>query len=95
MNKLPHRESGVALVLVLSLAAVLGLLVLQLALTAKSQATRAQSLIDRAEADLAARSASADLSFALLTQPWVERDSDKSNNETATTLPEVWNFRAD
>jgi type II secretory pathway component PulK len=95
MNKFNRRERGVALVLVLSLAAVLGLLVLQLALTAKSQATRAQSLIDRAEADLVARSASADLSFALLTQPWVERDSDKFNNETATTLPEVWNFRSD
>jgi type II secretory pathway component PulK len=95
MNNRSTRQSGVALVLVLSLAAVLGLLVLQLALTAKSQTSRAQSLIDRAEADLLARSASADLSFSLLTAPWVESKSQTSDGIAANSLPAVWNFRSE
>jgi len=95
MNNRSTRQSGVALVLVLSLAAVLGLLVLQLALTAKSQTSRAQSLIDRAEADLLARSASADLSFCLLTATWVESKSQTSDGIAANSLPAVWNFRSE
>lgn len=95
MSNRSTRQSGVALVLVLSLAAVLGLLVLQLALTAKSQTARAQSLIDRAEADLLARSASADLSFYLLTAPWVESKSQTSDGIAANSLPAVWNFRSE
>lgn len=95
MNNRSTRQSGVALVLVLSLAAVLGLLVLQLALTAKSQTSRAQSLIDRAEADLLARSAAADLSFSLVTSAWVEKASGSSEAVTANNLPAVWNFRSE
>ena len=94
MSNRRSRQSGVALVLVLSLVAVLGLLVLQFALAAKSQSGRAQALVDRAEADLIARSAAADLSFALLTSTWIER-AEASGTTSETTLPEVWNFRSE
>jgi general secretion pathway protein K len=82
----PRRERGVALVQVLLITGIIGLLMLQLALTAREQVTRATLVADRVEADLRARSREAAVIYSLLTLPW-ERDA-KSPNPYAV----AWNF---
>jgi type II secretory pathway component PulK len=66
-----RRQSGVAMVLVLALTIVLGMLVLQFSLTAKSQVEQSRVLIDRARAELQLHSLESALLFDLLTEPRV------------------------
>jgi hypothetical protein len=75
-----RQQKGVALILVLMVTGVLGLLVLQISLTAREHTDRAQRLIDRANADLRARSATAALLFSLATHEWgAAADPDNSD----------------
>ena len=48
----PKRQQGVALIMVLMITGILGLLMLQIGLTAREHVARAQKLLDRAEATL-------------------------------------------
>lgn len=83
-----RASRGVALILVLMITAVLGLLMLQLGLTAKDHTNRAQRLVDRATADVRLRSVQSALLFELATRPW-----EKSSDFDASTFPgEFWNF---
>ena len=85
---MPRSSSGVALILVLMITAVLGLLMLQLGLTAKDHTKRAQRLLDRATADLQLRSVQSALLFEMATRPW-----EKSSDVDDSTFPgEPWNF---
>ncbi len=81
------HQRGAALILVLMITFILGLLMLQMSLTAKEQVARAQLLADRAEAELRAESREVALTFTLLTEPWAE--SVANDNPYAT----AWNFR--
>lgn len=86
-----RRQRGIALILVLMVTGILGLLMLQVGLTAREHVARAQRLSDRAEAELLAQSREAAMAFTLLTQPWVERppvEGAPSNPYAA-----AWNFR--
>jgi general secretion pathway protein K len=80
------RESGVALIQVLLITGIIGLLMLQLALTAREQMGRAVLVADRVEADLRARSRETAVLYTLLTIPWVQ-DSKSANPYVA-----AWNF---
>lgn len=83
-----RTSTGVALILVLMITAVLGLLMLQLGLTAKDHTNRAQRLLDRATADVQLRSVQSALLFEMATRPW-----EKSADFDAATFPgEFWNF---
>lgn len=64
-------QNGVVIFVVLATLAILGILCLQTALNARDQINRARTLVERAEANLALRSAEAEVSLALLTRPWV------------------------
>lgn len=75
------RERGVALILVLMVTGVLGLLILQISLTAKEHTRRAQRLVDRVNADLGLRSADAALLFALATHEWGGSREHESSDE--------------
>jgi type II secretory pathway component PulK len=83
------RQRGTALILVLMITVILGLLMLQMALTAREQVARAQLLADRAEAELRTQSREMALGFSLLTQPWAGPVA--ADNPYAT----VWNFRGE
>jgi general secretion pathway protein K len=85
----PARERGVALVQVLLITGIIGLLMLQLALTAREQVARAMLVADRVEADMRARSREAAVLYTLLTVPWV-RDPKSPNPYVA-----AWNFTGD
>jgi general secretion pathway protein K len=82
----PARERGVALVQVLLITGIVGLLMLQLALTAREQVGRAVLVADRIEADMRGRSREAAVLYTLLTMPWV-RDAKSANPYVA-----AWNF---
>jgi general secretion pathway protein K len=82
----PSHERGVALVQVLLITGIIGLLMLQLALTAREQVARAMLVADRVEADMRARSREAAVLYTLLTVPWV-RDPKSPNPYVA-----AWNF---
>jgi type II secretory pathway component PulK len=84
------HQRGTALILVLMLSVILGLLMLQMGLTAREQVTHAQLLDDRAEADLRAQSREAAMEYTLLTEPWVRpavasRVSTTTDNTAANT----------
>jgi len=64
-----RHQSGVAMVFVLALTVVLGMLMLQFSLTAKSQLAQATILLDRARAETLAHSLESELLFLLLTEP--------------------------
>jgi type II secretory pathway component PulK len=81
------HQRGTALILVLMITFILGLLMLQMSLTAREQVARAQLLADRAEAELRAESREVALTFTLLTQPWA--GSVATDNPYAA----AWNFR--
>ena len=83
-----NRERGAALILVLMVTGVLGLLILQLGLTARDQVERSQRLLDRARAELRWHTHEAELKFALLTQPWVTG----SSVATAGGISTRWRF---
>lgn len=91
-------QQGVALIVVLMLVAVLGLLMLQLSLTAKANTARAQNLLDRTRAELGAQSALAELTFSLLTNNWViqnQADTVSAADELVEAYPARWNFRGE
>jgi type II secretory pathway component PulK len=81
------HQRGAALILVLMITFILGLLMLQMSLTAREQVARAQLLADRAEAELRAESREVALAFTLLTQPWAGPAADDNPYAAA------WNFR--
>lgn len=83
-------QHGVALILVLMVTAVLGLLILQISLTAKEHTSRAQRLLDRAEVDLKVRSANAELLFSLATNEWGRG----GNPESSDPIARIWRFDA-
>lgn len=85
------HQRGVALVLVLMITAVLGLLMLQIGLTAREQVSRASQLIDRAEAELRLRSANATLLYSLATEPWQPR----ADLATTDAIAQAWNFHGE
>lgn len=65
-----RRPRGIALIQVLLISGIIGLLMLQLSLTASEQVDRARRIADRVEAGFAAETQESALLFALLTQPW-------------------------
>lgn len=81
-----NRQSGVAMILVLMVSGILGLLMLQVSLTASEHLSRAQQLTDRVTAELAAQSREAAMHYSLLTEPW--RPQVRSESAYAA----VWNF---
>jgi len=81
------RQRGIALIQVLLITGILGLLMLQMGLTAREQVARAQALADRAELHLAAQSRESALLYSLLTEPLVQ--DPQSDNPYAA----AWNFR--
>jgi general secretion pathway protein K len=80
------RQRGVALVQVLLITGIIGLLMLQLALTAREQVARALLVADRVEADMRSRSREAAVLHTLLTFPWVR------NRESPNPYVAAWNF---
>lgn len=82
------KNRGVALVLVLMIVSVLGLLTLQIGLTAKEQASRAQRLVDRASAEMALRSAQSNLLLAMVTSDWAPAANAPVTNDFAAK----WRF---
>jgi type II secretory pathway component PulK len=82
-----NRQAGIALIQVLLVAGIIGLLMLQMGLTAREQVSHAQALADRAELQLAAQSREAALLYSLLTEPMVHVEESKNPYVAA------WNFR--
>ena len=80
------RERGIALIQVLLIAGIIGLLMMQLGLTAREQVARAKRLDDRATLELAALSRESALIYTLLTEPWV------GNPDSANPYAAAWNF---
>jgi type II secretory pathway component PulK len=83
------RQHGIALIQVLLVTGIIGLLMLQLGLTAREQVARAQALADRAELQLAAQSREAALLYSLLTEPMARVP--ESRNPYAA----AWNFEGE
>lgn len=84
----PKTQNGVVVLIVLSILAVIGILLLQVSLNARDELARAQALVDRAEGALRLREAEADLAMALVTLPWRGGDETRSGNP----LARVWRF---
>lgn len=84
-----HRERGIALIQVLLVSGIIGLLMLQMGLTAREQVARAQALADRAELQLAAQSRESALLYSLLTEPLLRNPA--SENPYAA----AWNFQGE
>jgi type II secretory pathway component PulK len=80
------RQRGIALIQVLLIAGIIGLLMMQLGLTAREQVSRAKRLDDRATLELAALSRESALVYTLLTEPWV------GNPDSANPYAAAWNF---
>jgi len=81
-----HRQRGIALIQVLLVTGIIGLLMLQMGLTAREQVARAQALADRAELQLAAQSREAALLYSLLTEPLAR------NPESDNPYAAAWSF---
>lgn len=84
-----RSQRGVALILVLMITGVLGLLLLQIGLTAKEHTARAQRLLERAETDLKLRSVNAELLLAMATESW----GFNPNTPPKSPYAQLWNFR--
>jgi general secretion pathway protein K len=84
-----RRERGIALIQVLLITGIIGLLMLQIGLTAREQVAHAQALADRSELQLAAQSREAALTYTLLTEP-LARVPDSENPYAA-----AWNFHGE
>ena len=80
------HQRGIALIQVLLITGIIGLLMLQMGLTAREQVARAQALADRAELHLAAQSRESALLYSLLTEPLAQDPT--SDNPYAV----AWNF---
>ena len=87
-----QRARGVALIMVLMITGVLGLLMLQIGLTARDHVARAQLLVDRAEASLRLQSRESAMVFSLMTQEWFEGKADQNS---ANPYAAKWNFRGE
>lgn len=74
------------MILVLMITGILGLLMLQVSLTAREHVARAQLLADRVDLALGGQSREAAMYFTLLTQTWVEQP--QADNPYAA----AWNF---
>jgi general secretion pathway protein K len=81
-------NSGVALILVLMVTAILGILMLQIGLTARDQLRQTEILQFRAEASLALHSRESALLFSLLTNRWLPIEGAITTNPYAS----AWNF---
>jgi len=81
-----RRERGIALIQVLLIAGIIGMLMLQLGLTAREQVAMAKRLDDRATLQLKATSRESAILYSLLTEPMV-RKPDSGNPYAA-----AWNF---
>lgn len=79
-------QRGIALIQVLLVSGIIGLLMLQMGLTAREQVARAKLIADRAELQLAAQSRESALLYSLLTEPMAPRPG--SENPYAA----AWNF---
>lgn len=90
MNRMSRRfrVEGVALVLVLMIVGTISILMLNIAITVRSQVERAQAVLDRNTAALALRSDESRLAFALLTENWVETPAGVSPDPNRP----AWNF---
>lgn len=80
------RQRGIALIQVLLVTGIIGLLMLQMGLSARDQVRRAEALAARAELALRAQSSESAIVFSMLTQPLIERP-DSDNPYVA-----AWNF---
>lgn len=81
-----RKPRGIALIQVLLISGIIGLLMLQLSLTASEQVARARRIADRVEAGFAAETQESALLFALLTQPWT------GPRATQDTYASAWRF---
>jgi general secretion pathway protein K len=86
-----RRQRGIALILVLMVTGILGLLMLQVGLTAREQVARAQRLSDRVDADLRAHSREVALQYTLLTRPWLTPPGRERAGDNPYAA--AWNFR--
>ena len=82
-----RKQRGVVLLVVLSILATIGLLLLQVSLTARDEVAKAQILVDRAEASLRVRTEESRLQLALLTHPWLGPDPSSDDPRV-----QRWNF---
>ena len=88
----PKRQQGVALIMVLMITGILGLLMLQIGLTAREHVARAQKLLDRAEATLRLQSRESAMVYSLLTQEWISEGAERAKQNPYAA---AWNFRGD
>jgi len=79
-------QRGIALIQVLLISGIIGLLMMQLGLTAREQVARAKRLDDRATLEFVAQSRESALLYTLFTEPWVQRP--EGDNPYAA----AWNF---
>lgn len=86
-----RQTRGAALILVLLIIGILGLLSLQMGLSAKRNVAIADRLQARTEALLRLKSSETALVFSLLTEPWVAPNDGPSENPYAAR----WNFRGE
>jgi general secretion pathway protein K len=87
------RSSGVALVLVLMVTAVLAITVLSLSLGSQARVRQSAERLERTETDLRAHSHESAVAFSLMTQPWVASESRELLIKAAGPYGESWNFR--
>lgn len=89
-------QRGVALVLVLAVTGIVGLLILQIGLTARQQVAHAQRLGDRAEAAMRLHSREAAMLYSLLTRERnIDRRADPRTLAGDNPYAAVWNFRGE
>ncbi|MCJ8296947.1 MAG: type II secretion system protein GspK [Colwellia sp.] len=103
----PRKNTGIALIQVLLITAILSVLALYLTQTAREQITIARWLDDKASAQVALHSAESQLLFSLLTEPFLAENIDLDNNNNDSdafvepsdasntvpmTLKSRWNF---
>ena len=81
-----RNSRGIALIQVLLISGIIGLLMLQLSLTASEQVARARRIADRVEAGFSAETQESALLFALLTEPWT------GPRATQDAYAAVWRF---
>ena len=82
-----NRQRGIALIQVLLITGIIGLLMLQMGLTAREQVARAQALADRAELQLAAQSRESALLYSLLTEPLVQDPAERQSVRRGLEFP--------
>ncbi|MBO0198026.1 MULTISPECIES: hypothetical protein [Vibrio] len=86
MNFFYTKQSGVALLQVLLMSAVISVLALQMSYSAKDKVSIAQVIQDKVMAEVAIRTMESELLFALSTARWA-KDEQHENK-----LAQIWNF---